>query len=46
MEEPFNGLCDRSTGINQLERKQLRLHSSYCQLTHEDGPLQTSQDHP
>ena len=46
MKRPFNGLRDRSISINQLERRQLRLHSSHRQLTHKDVPLQTGQDHP
>ena len=46
MKEPFDGLCDRSIGINQLERRQLQLHSGYYWLAHKDGLLQTGQDHP
>ena len=46
MERSFEGLCDRFTGINQLDRRQLRLYSNHCQLTYKDGPLQTGQNHP
>ena len=46
MERLFDGLCDRSTGINWLEGRQLRLYSSHHWLTHKDGPLQTGQDYP
>ena len=46
MKRSFDGLCDRSTGINQLEGRQLQLYSSHRQLTHEDGLVQTGQDYP
>ena len=45
MEKPFDGLCDQSTNINRLEERQLQLHSSHRQSTHQDRLLQTSQDH-
>ena len=40
-----NGFCDRSTNFNQLEKRQLWLHSSHYWLAHKDGPLQTGQDY-
>ena len=44
MEKPFDGLCDRSTGINQFKERQLRLHSSHCWSTPEDATLRTGPD--
>ena len=46
IEESFDGLCARSTGINQWEKRQLQRHSSHRQSTHKNGLLQTGQDHP
>ena len=45
MKGPFDRLCDRSTGINQLEGRQLQLHSSHCQLTYKDDLVQIGQDY-
>ena len=41
MERLFNGLCNRSTSINWLKKRQLQLHFSYCLLAYKDSPLQT-----
>ena len=45
MEKPFDGLCNQSTNLNQLERKQLQLYSSHYWLAYKDGLLWTGQDH-
>ena len=45
MEEPIDGLCDWPTHLNQLEEKQLQLHSSYYWPANKDSLLQASKNH-
>ena len=39
IEKPINKLCDRTTHLNQLEKRQLQLHSSHRWTANEDGSL-------
>ena len=46
IKKPFEELCDLSTDLNQLKRKQLQFYSSHRWLAYKDGQLETSEyDH-
>ena len=42
---PSDGLCDRLTHLNRLEKRQLQLYSNYCWPAKKDGSLQAGKDH-
>ena len=45
VEESIDKLCDRPTHLNQLEGRQLQLHSCHCWLAPKNSLLQAGNDY-